>query len=316
MPAFSELAYLALLVLAVARADPAHLQRAPRPVDHSAFDRILQKTVRDGRVDYLAIRDRYWEPLQGYLSHLAQVHAAELAREEQLAFYINLYNAAMIRAVIERLRVGYTPADDSWSVFDKPLVPTASGVLSLNRLEHEILRPRFGEPRIHVALVCAAESCPPLLPRAYRGEELDQVLEENMRRFLNDTTRNPIDRAGGRLRLSKIFDWYAADFGGRGALARYVSRYLPFDAAGFELAFADYSWKLNWAPPDQGRWMAVTAERAPLRTEPGGGEAPRSAVRGEIFEVLEERDGWRRARLPFSSGEAWIDAGTVAPFSP
>ena len=92
--------------------------------------------------------------------------------------------------------------------------------ISLNHLEHEIIRKQFKDPRIHVALVCAAKSCPPLLNRAYRADDLDKVLDENMKRFVTDASRNQIDDEKRELRLSKIFEWYPADFGGKDRRAR------------------------------------------------------------------------------------------------
>lgn len=118
-------------------------------------------------------------------------------------------------------------------------------VMSLNELEHDVIRPTFKDPRIHVALVCAARSCPQILPRAYRADDLAAVLEGNMRRFVNDPIRNPIDAANKKLRLSKIFDWYADDFGGKEKVAAYVDKYHPEDVADWPVEFVEYDWSLN-----------------------------------------------------------------------
>jgi hypothetical protein len=117
--------------------------------------------------------------------------------------------------------------------------------LSLNELEHQIIRPEFKDPRVHAALVCAARSCPPLINRAYTGPTVQAALTRNMRRFLLDRTRNPIDDANKLLRLSKIFEWYAGDFGGKDKLDEYVGDVLGQMFDDYTLSFVEYSWELN-----------------------------------------------------------------------
>ena len=220
---------------------------SPPSVDHSAFDAILRATVRDERVDYDAIAARHLEALDRYLVHLAGQHYESLSVDEQLAAYINLYNAAMIRAVIDRRRDhrDWTPAADDFAVFDAPLVALGDRTVSLNHLEHELIRKRFDEPRIHVALVCAARSCPPLLPRAYLAGDVRSTLEQNMRSFLGSGFRNRIDRRARTLYLSRLFDWYADDFGGKSRVARYVDRFVEGDVSDYRVEFLEYRWDLN-----------------------------------------------------------------------
>ena len=215
-------------------------------VDHSTFDTILSRRVADGLVDYAALRQHDGKELNAYLDRLAAVDVEALPRDERLAYYLNLYNATMIRAVLDRLRAGYTPAENDYAVFKEKLVRLPGGrATSLNDLEHEIIRKQFKDPRIHVALVCAARSCPPLLSRAYRADDLEEVLEANMKRFVNDPSRNRIDDQKKELRLSKIFEWYADDFGGKAAIPDYISRYAGRDVAGYRISYLDYDWTLN-----------------------------------------------------------------------
>jgi hypothetical protein len=214
-------------------------------IDHSSFDEILRQTVRGERVDYRLIRERYLKQLDGYLDQLAQVDPQTLSRDEQLAMYINLYNATMIRAVIDRYHPGYSPSENHFAVFEEPLVRVAGKAMSLNDLENVVIRPEFKEPRIHVALVCAARSCPPLLPRAYWAQDLQATLEANMRRFVHDTTRNRVDIQNQRLELSQLFNWYVDDFGGKRAVATYFDRYHDAEVAGYAVSFLEYSWELN-----------------------------------------------------------------------
>lgn len=235
MPRLLPILAAALLALAGA---------PPKSLDHERFDRILAASVRDELVDYRLIRENWREELKRYLAEMAEVDPDGLDRHDRLAFYINLYNATMIRAVVDE-RPGFNPADDDFAIFKRPLVALDGERLSLDALEHEIVRKKFDEPRIHVALVCAALSCPPILPRAYRGEDLDAVLEANMRRFVNDPTRNRIDHEARTLELSSLFDWFAEDFGGKQAVPAYVGAYTDGKTKGYSVSFLPYSWELN-----------------------------------------------------------------------
>jgi hypothetical protein len=209
--------------------------------------------VRDERVDYDLIGTRYRLQLFNYLAKMAMVDPAQLARDEQLAFYINLYNAAMIHEVIQRRAADptWTPAANDFAVFKDAVVPLNGQMVSLNHLENDIIRPTFNDPRIHVALVCGAVSCPPLLPRAYRADDLNETLDRNMRRFVRDRTRNPIDDAAKQLRVSRIFDWYAGDFGGKDGVVAYISKYAQTDYSDYTVSFVEYSWDLNEVSPSK-----------------------------------------------------------------
>jgi hypothetical protein len=283
-------------------------------VDHGPWNRILREHVRDERIDYLALRSRHWDELIGYLDALATVDTAQLSRDRQLAYYINLYNATMVRAVVERFRSGYTPAADNYAVFKKPIVRLRGKSVSLNDLENRIIRPEFGEPRIHVALVCAARSCPPLVPHAYNAASLDRDLEDNMRRFLNDAARNRVDAKSRTLSLSKIFEWYADDFGGKAELAAYVNRFIPVDTTGFEIRFIEYDWSLNMTAPRDGRWVAARSGGVSLHEQPGKTVVGRADA-GTVFRVRKEDAGWLMVDRPFAGGVAWLRAGATKPFA-
>ena len=298
-------------LLAAALAGPAG---AARPLDHRPFWTVLRGQVRDERVDYLGIRESRWAELGAYLDSLAQVDPLEYRGNTRLALYVNLYNATVIHGVIERLRAGYAVSENQHAFFDEPLVRIAGGRISLNELEHRRVRVEFPDPRIHAALVCAAVSCPPLLPRAYDRADLDHVLTMNMRRFVLDTTRNHVDLAARTLRLSSIFDWYAQDFQAAGGVRAYVDAISPADVSGYAVEFLPYDWSLNIAPP-QGEWIRARADGVALLAAPGGAVAG-TAREGDLFRVIERRpDGFRIAR-PFGAGEAWIASGDAAPWQP
>ncbi|CAN5331729.1 hypothetical protein BH09PLA1_BH09PLA1_20550 [soil metagenome] len=220
---------------------------AQAAVKHDGFDTILKRYVSGGAVRYADIRDHAKFDLYAYLDYLANTDVSLLSRDEQLAYYINLYNATVIKGMIERWHDGYSPAEKDFQLFKDPLVNLAGGrSMSLNDLENKLIRPTFKDPRVHVALVCGAKSCPPLLSRAYQAEDLNDTLDANMKRFVNDSSRNSIDRDKKTASLSKIFDWYADDFGGKARVAGYISKYLDGPGIeGFAVEFKEYDWSAN-----------------------------------------------------------------------
>jgi hypothetical protein len=232
--------FLALLVAASA---------ARGGVNHSVFTTIIQHRVTDeGLVDYPALKRTRFDLLV-YLDLLANADAKSMTRDEQLAYYINLYNATVLDAISERYHENYSPADNDYELFKTPLVRIDGKTITLNQLENDIIRPTFKDPRVHAALVCGARSCPPLLRRAYTADDLNATLDANMKRFVNDPARNRIDRAAKRLTLSKIFEWNAADFGGKEKLPTYLSKYIDGGSVeGFAVEFMDYDWTVNAKP--------------------------------------------------------------------
>lgn len=231
--------------------------------DHALFSAVLADHVRDGRVDYAALR--HDARLSRYLAQLADTSPDELASEaERLALWINAYNAYTLKLVADDYPVksihdlgtggrilGWLLNRTPWDI---RFAVVGGRTLTLNEIEHEILRPQFEEPRLHFAIVCAAVSCPPLRAEAYQADRLDAQLDDQGRRFLRDGVRNQFDVAGRRARLSPIFSWFAEDFGKTdAAVLRYVSRFAPPDvgrelAAGadrWSVSATDYDWSLN-----------------------------------------------------------------------
>ncbi|HEV2104215.1 MAG TPA: DUF547 domain-containing protein, partial [Candidatus Eisenbacteria bacterium] len=278
------------------------------------WDALLRAHVHAGRVDYLTLRDRDGAALDSVLARFARVDAAALAPADRLAYWINLYNATMVAAVCARFRAGWTPAADSFDVFHAPLVHAGGTAMSLDELEHRRIRPQAHDPRVHVALNCAARSCPPLRDRAYRGDDLDSVLAANLKRFVDDPERNRVDRAARTLALSRVFDWYADDFGGAAAVPAYVGRVAGVDAAGWKVMFLDYDWRLNLAPPAAGEWVVVTATSAVLGRAPAGRGAAGMLSRGEVVRVAGRTSALVRVVRPGGAGEGWLPAGDVRPW--
>jgi len=229
------------------------------PFDHSAFDSLLRAHVTDGLVDYDAFARS-----SGFRAYLASLDGARLegwGESERLAFWINTYNAWTIEQVNrhherDSIRniprpLGLTPLQGPWS---ERMVRAAGRELTLDEIEHEIVRKEFEEPHIHFALVCAALSCPPLRGEAYTGARLEEQLDDQARTFLLCSSgTNRVDAAAGTVWVSPIFVWYRGDFGGTDeALGRYLARYWPEGperslllSGRFRLRETDYDWTLN-----------------------------------------------------------------------
>lgn len=267
-------ATLTLFTLVLIAAHPARARA--QGFDHSAYDTVLARHVVEGGVDYAALKAERGV-LDRYLQRLAAVTRDEFAawpEPDRIAYLINAYNAYMLQIVIDHYPIDtggffqrlFHP-DNSVrqidGVFDGIEHRVAGADLTLDEIEHQRLRENYDEPRIHFALVCAAVSCPPLRAEAYRGGRLDVQLDDQARRFLNDTSANRFDVSEGRVRVSRIFDWYGEDFRGhapehgyrvsgnlRGVLA-FAARYLPERVARFlergeyDVEFFDYDWTLN-----------------------------------------------------------------------
>lgn len=237
---------------------------APAPAfdrSHAAFTEILRRHVAGGLVDYRALRAD--ARLDAYLTTLASVEPGELARwpeADQIAFWIDAYNAFTLRLVLDHYPVksirsiGLLPGSALRKTFIR-LPAAGSEPVSLDFIEHGTLRKRFREPRIHFALVCASRSCPPLREEAYRGADLDRQLEEATRAFLSDASRNRYDPATRTLRLSAIFKWFAEDFErASGSVIRFVAAHGSpalggsLAAGSVDLAYEPYDWSLNERP--------------------------------------------------------------------
>lgn len=213
---------------------------------HAAFDSILKAHVRNGLVTYVALRDNDLPRLNAYLDDMAQLDIASLDRNDQLAAYINIYNATMLKAICDRYVPGYSPSNDNFKIFDESLVRLKTGTISLNDLENKVIRPTFKDPRIHVALVCGAISCPPLIDSAYTGKTLDMVLDAKFKEWIvKDPSRNRLHKDRRTMHVSKIFEWYADDFGGKDNIANFIDEHHPDKLKGYAVKFMDYDWSLN-----------------------------------------------------------------------
>jgi len=263
---------IALGVLAggSARAESSRVGHAP---GLPRTDGLLRAVVRDGLVDYGLLEEQRHR-LAMSLEEIAGMPPARLAQlpaRVRLAFYLNAYNAATLDLVArERGKRGgrLTSIKEIPGAWSRPTWNVAGIKRTLDQIEHEIIRREFHEPRIHMALVCASISCPALRPEAYGGVELERQLEAASLAFVNDSTRNRFIPREGKIRISKIFDWYGEDFAGvyrdeeleglygkkNGAVLAFAARYLPpetsaaWRARRVPVEYLPYDWSLNAAP--------------------------------------------------------------------
>jgi hypothetical protein len=245
------------LAIALAVFANAALAAAPFDQTHSGFARVLSNFVSNARVDYAGLKAAPVD-LDAYLTEIAAVKPGEFTqwpKEDRLALLLNLYNAQTLRLIIDHYplksirSIGILPG----AAWRQLIVRFGGQVMSLEHLEHEIIRAEYDEPRIHFALVCAAVSCPPLRPEPYVAARLTAQLGDQTRQFLATKEKNRFDAKEGVLWLSAIFDWYKSDFTKpAGSLENYVKPYLPAESAAtlsrakkVKVRFTNYDWTLN-----------------------------------------------------------------------
>lgn len=233
-------------------------------VDHSLFDALLEQHVNaNGEVDYAAIQAG--EGLEAYIAVLESVDPETLDEQEALAFWLNAYNAYTLKLIVDRYPVKsikeITPVRIKGlslavpklnSPFEFSIATIAGKKLSLDDIEHKIIRKQFDEPRIHFALVCAAVSCPPLRREAYAASRLDAQLDDQARVFLFDESKNRVDTQKRTIYLSRIFKWFKSDFTKENrTLQQFLAPYYEGEAAaylkanGYKVRFNKYNWALN-----------------------------------------------------------------------
>jgi len=237
-----------------------HDAQSVREVDHSLWDEILKRHVRESAgganlVDYAAMTSESSDALDSYLSMMAETPVSTLNRDEQYAYWLNLYNAVTVRVVLDHYPVdSIQDIDISPGLFASGPwgadVITVEGVaLTLNDIEHRILRPIWEDPRIHYGVNCASIGCPDLMPTAFTSENLEVQLDAGARRYVNDPRGVSISE--DRVTVSKIYDWFIEDFGGTEAgimdhLSQYADPELAAELARIgQLHSVQYDWSIN-----------------------------------------------------------------------
>jgi len=242
---------LALTVLAV---QPAWA------FDFSTWDGLLKKYVAESTIDGVKLHAVDYQKLgedlvyRTVVKDLESVSLADLrTKEDKLAFWINVYNVMAVKMVLDHYPVESIKDAGSFfqAVWKKDVGKVGGKTRTLNEIEHEILR-KLGEPRIHVAIVCASVSCPDLRKEAYTVKTLDTQLDDQMRKFLANKEKGlRVNREEKRVYLSSIFKWFQEDFDSQGGVISFITPFAPdaiqdsLKSGHLRIAYLDYNWDLN-----------------------------------------------------------------------
>lgn len=271
---FLLLLSLHLLVLGVApadagpSADPWVIWEANDPagkirVDHNPWDRFLKKYLVSNhpsginRVRYDAVTQEDRQALDDYVRRLQQVIVTRLPRNEQKAYWINLYNALTVKVVLDHYpvksirNIDISPGIFSRGPWGAKLLTIENQKVSLDDIEHRILRPLWRDNRIHYAVNCASLGCPNLQPEAYTVQNTEDLLGKGAREYVNHA--RGVNLVRGRLSLSSIYKWFQEDFGGSEEsvvqhLQRYAMPELAENLKNFRGKISyEYDWRINGA---------------------------------------------------------------------
>ncbi len=228
-------------------------------INHAGWDALLRKYCdQRGFVNYRAwhISRADLQQLDQYLAHLSQANPSLPASQaSKFAYWINAYNAVTMKGILREYPTSSIKDHQSiafgYKIWDDLLLNVGGRSYSLNNMEHKVLR-KMGDPRVHFAIVCASVGCPPLLNQAYTAENLDAQLTYNTKRFFADPTKFSATQQG-ELKISKILNWFAEDFGpNQAAQLRTIAPYLPTQAAQTlassgraRVSWLGYDWGLN-----------------------------------------------------------------------
>ena len=217
---------------------------------HKNFDALLKKNVTSKGVKYKSLKKEH-PALKSYIAELSSVKSSEFKKwseGDQLAYLINLYNAATIDLVLDNYPIKSFKDEvggktGPWKV---SFIKALGSTYSLDDVEHKLIRAKFNEPRIHFALNCASAGCPPLRAQAFTGANLETQLKEQTEAFLKDTDKNKVSK--GSIAISPIFDWFKDDFIKKsGSVEAFIDPYFPKTKIkkGISIKYTDYGWSLN-----------------------------------------------------------------------
>ncbi len=237
-----------------------HDESSAETIDHSAWSDFLSQYRQIGddgiaQVSYGAVTPDDRAALDAYIDVLAGLAISSYTREQQFAYWVNLYNALTIRAVldaypIESIRdVDISPGLFASGPWDADLISIEGEDVTLNDIEHRIVRPIWSDPRVHYVLNCASIGCPNLGERAFEADQLEQMLNDAARDYINSPHGARIE--AGTLIASRIYDWFHEDFGeGEEDIIAHFRRYAEPDLAEALMASEnidgyEYDWALN-----------------------------------------------------------------------
>jgi hypothetical protein len=211
-------------------------------LDHSEWNKLLKKHVQEnGDVDYKGFKADV-ASLENYVNYLSkQVPEQSWTVEEQLAYFINVYNANTIKLIVDNYPL--KSIKDISSPWLKNRVKIGDKDFSLADIENGVLR-KMNEPRIHFAINCASKSCPKLLNEAFTAKNVMELMDKATKEFINNSSKNEI--ASGQLKISEVFKWYKSDFTENGTVVDYINQFSKTKInSATEINYKDYDWSLN-----------------------------------------------------------------------
>lgn len=218
---------------------------AKSALSHDIFNDLLRKYVNStGDVNYVGFKKDNAK-LTAYLEVLKNnPPQSNWSKNKEMAYWINLYNAFTIYAIVEKYPINSVMNLEDGKVWDKKKIVIGGESLSLNNIEKDKLLKRFKEPRVHFAVNCGAISCPPLLNKAWTEDNIQRYYDKQVRAFINNPKHNTISIKN--LEASQIFDWYAGDFGGSDKVVAYFQKYSKTELKDNpKVRYREYNWKLN-----------------------------------------------------------------------
>lgn len=216
--------------------------KAAKTVNHQPWNDLLKANVSSsGKVNYKGFKSSE-AALDTYLEDLKNnAPESSWSRNEKLAYWINAYNAFTVKLIVDNYPVSSITKLHGGKPWDVKWIKIGGKNYSLNNIENDIIRPRFKEPRIHFAVNCAAQSCPPLLNRAWTANNLNSYFDKQTKAFINNSKYNNINASS--VEVSKIFEWYGEDFGN---LITFLNKYTSTKIdAGAKVSYKEYDWTLN-----------------------------------------------------------------------
>ncbi|MFB3785654.1 MAG: DUF547 domain-containing protein [bacterium] len=257
----------------------AHPEAVPAAtLDYSDYAEILANHVNAEGLVYYTNLKAHRHPLDSFIESLSSMEPARYESwkpADQLAFWINAYNALTLKAIIDHypiqpsllrsLRFPKNSIRQIPGVWNQLKFKVLGRLMTLDQIEHDVIRKGFDEPRVHMALVCAAKGCPVLRDEPYTGDRLENQLDDQVTKFVRNPSQLHVDRKKKTIHLSKILDWYGSDFEpkfadpakfpGRSrtesAVLNFLSRYVDGDTRQllqdntYRIQYLDYDWSLN-----------------------------------------------------------------------
>lgn len=207
-------------------------------------DSFLKKNTSIGKVDYQSIKNDE-TLLNDILEIASKIDLSKVNENNAKAFWINAYNLTLIKAIVDKYPVK-SPLDIA-GLFDKSTYLIAGKKYTLNEIENKIIRPKYNDARIHFALVCGANGCPPIINTAYLPETLDEQLNKQTKLALNNPNFIKVNAASKKVALSQIFEWYKSDFISKGKNEiDFINQYLEVKIdPKYKTSYYTYDWALN-----------------------------------------------------------------------